>query len=153
MLATVAIAAARPRHCSGAASITAAVAVPVATPADSPDSSLPSSRSSTPVAAKNATALPSANIVASNNIGRRPTASDHRPNTSSTASTPNANVANTTVVVSTEKCMRSEYRAYIGVGSVVPSMIAANTYVSSGKANLVRRLELSVSQPFPSRYP
>ena len=30
-----------------------------------------------------------------------------------------------TVVVSTEKCMRSAYSAYIGVGSVVPTMIAA----------------------------
>ena len=48
---------------------TAAVAVPVATPADSPDSSLPSNRSSTPVVAKNATALPSANIVASGSGG------------------------------------------------------------------------------------
>ena len=31
-----------------------------------------------------------------------------------------------TVVVSTEKCIRCEYSAYIGVGSVVPTMIAAN---------------------------
>ena len=30
-----------------------------------------------------------------------------------------------TVVVSTPKCMRSAYSAYIGVGSVVPTMIAA----------------------------
>jgi hypothetical protein len=35
-------------------------------------------------------------------------------------------VANTTVVVSTEKCIFAEYRAYIGVGSVVPIMIAVN---------------------------
>ena len=108
MLATVAIAAERPRQLGGAASITATVAVPVATPADNPDSTRPTSRSSTPVAARNAMALPIANAVARNNIGRRPTASDQRPNTSSAASTPPAYVANTTVVVRTEKCIRSE---------------------------------------------
>ena len=42
-----------------------------------------------------------------------------------------------TVVVSTAKCMWSAYSAYIGVGSVVPTMIAANAYASSGKAKRV----------------
>jgi len=83
-------------------------AVVVATPADNPDSTRPTSRSSTPVAPRNAMALPIANAVARNNIGRRPTASDQRPNTSSAASTPPAYVANTTVVVRTEKCICSE---------------------------------------------
>jgi hypothetical protein len=127
MLATVAIAVARPRHPGGAASMTAAVAVPVATPADKPDRSRPTSRSSTPVAVKNTNALPSAKTIARYNIGRRPTASDQRPNPSSAANTPPAYIANTTAVVNTEKCMRPEYSAYIGVGSVVPVMIAANT--------------------------
>ena len=39
-----------------------------------------------------------------------------------------------TVVVSTSKCMRSEYSAYIGVGRVVPTMIAAKAYPSRAKA-------------------
>jgi hypothetical protein len=124
----------------GAASITATVAVPVATPADDPDSTRPSNRSSTPVAPRNAIALPIANTVARNNIGRRPIVSDQRPNTSSAASTPPAYVANTTVAVRTEKGIRSEYSAHIGVGSVVPSMITANVYARSGKARSVRQL-------------
>jgi len=87
--------------------MTAAVAVPVATPADNPDSTRPSSRSPTPVATRNTAALLTANTVASNNIGRRPTASDQRPNASSETNTPPTNVANTTVVVRSEKCMCS----------------------------------------------
>ena len=39
-----------------------------------------------------------------------------------------------TVVVSTAKCMRSAYSAYIGVGSVVPIMIAAKAYASRANA-------------------
>jgi hypothetical protein len=112
MFATVATAAARPRQLSGAASMTAAVAVPVAAPADNPDSTRPSSRSSTPVATRNTDALVNAKTIASNNIGRRPTASDQRPNASSAANTPPTYVANITVVVRSEKCMRAIKRVH-----------------------------------------
>src|ERR1700758_1982276 len=139
MLATVATAGARACQPGGAASITAAVAVPVAAPADRPDSSRPSKRSSTPVATRNTPSLPNAKAMASSKIGLRPTASDQRPNARSAASTPTAYVANTTVVVSSEKCMRCEYSAYIGVGSVVPSMSAVKAYANEGKASLDRQ--------------
>ena len=125
-LATVATAAARFRQCGGAASMTAAVAVPVKMPADSPDNTRPTSSVGTESAARNTTALARANAVPASSIGRRPIASDQRPNASSANSTPPAYVAKITVVVSTAKCMRSPYSAYIGVGSVVPTMIAAN---------------------------
>src|SRR5882757_10596821 len=39
-----------------------------------------------------------------------------------------------TVVVSTAKCICWPYSAYIGVGNVVPTMIAANAYASRPKA-------------------
>ena len=47
-----------------------------------------------------------------------------------------------TVVVSTEKFICSPYSEYIGVGSVVPIMIAAKAYASSGKA---RRREVTLN--------
>src|SRR6476469_9483078 len=40
-----------------------------------------------------------------------------------------------TVVVSTAKCICSPYSAYIGVGNVVPTIMAANAYASRPKAN------------------
>src|SRR3954468_9703505 len=43
-----------------------------------------------------------------------------------------------TVVVTTSKCIRSAYSAYIGVGSVAPIMITAKAYAS--KANAYRLL-------------
>src|SRR4051794_9335780 len=43
-----------------------------------------------------------------------------------------------TVVVTTAKCIRSAYSAYIGVGSVAPIMITAKAYAS--KANAYRLL-------------
>src|ERR1700676_4413647 len=42
--------------------------------------------------------------------------------------------------------MRSEYSAYIGVGSVVPTMIAANAYASSGNPRLARRPVAAVGE-------
>jgi hypothetical protein len=106
-LAAAATAAARAFQRWGAASITAAVAVPLATPPDRPDNTLPSNRSSRPAAIRKTTALATAKTMANNNIGRRPIASDQRPNASSAASTPPTNVAYTTVEVNIEKCIRS----------------------------------------------
>src|SRR6476661_3228195 len=40
-----------------------------------------------------------------------------------------------TVVVNTAKCICSPYSAYIGVGNVVPTMMAANAYANRPKAN------------------
>ena len=40
-----------------------------------------------------------------------------------------------TVVVSTPKCIRSAYNAYIGVGNVVPTMIAAKAYASKDEVS------------------
>ncbi len=93
MLATVATAAARPRHFGGAASMTAAVAVPVNKPADRPDSTRPTSISCTESAVRNTAALASAATSPAASIGRLPTASDQRPNASSANSTPPAYVA------------------------------------------------------------
>src|SRR6476619_1654229 len=42
-----------------------------------------------------------------------------------------------TVVVSTAKCICSPYSAYIGVGNVVPTMMAAKAYASMPKARRV----------------
>ena len=70
--------------------MTAAVAVPVNNPADSPESTRATSSTGTESAARNTAALATAHAVPANSIGRRPTASDHRPNTSSAASTPPA---------------------------------------------------------------
>lgn len=90
MLATVATAAARVFQACGAASMTAAVAVPVKSPADKPDSTRPISSSGTESASRNTTALASAAATPANSMGRLPTASDQRPNTSSANSTPPA---------------------------------------------------------------
>lgn len=93
MLATVATAAALVFHAAGAASMTAAVAVPVKRPADRPDSSRPISSTGTESALRNTAALARAAATPASSMGRRPTASDQRPNTSSANSTPPAYVA------------------------------------------------------------
>ena len=90
MLATVATAAALVRHFSGAASMTAAVAVPVKMPADSPDKTRPTNSIGTESATRNTAALASANTTPASSTGRRPIASDHRPNANSANSTPPA---------------------------------------------------------------
>ena len=90
MLATVATAAALLRHDSGAASITAAVAVPVKMPADNPDRNRPISSSGIEWAIRNTAALVSAHTAPASSIGRRPTTSLQRPNTSRANSTPTA---------------------------------------------------------------
>ena len=92
-VATVAIAAARVRHDSGAASMTAAVAVPVKTPADSPDKTRATSNRDTESATGKPLALASANTTPASSTGRLPIASDHLPNASSANSTPPAYVA------------------------------------------------------------
>ncbi|SHW35061.1 Uncharacterised protein [Mycobacteroides abscessus subsp. abscessus] len=90
MLAIVAPAAACSRRFSGTDSTTAAVAVPVKMPADSPESSRPTSSSGTLSALRKTTALAMAATAPAISTGRRPTASDQRPNSSSAASTPMA---------------------------------------------------------------
>ncbi len=90
ILATVATAGARSRQLGGAASMMAAVPVPVNSPADKPDSTRPTSSTGTESAPRNTAALASAHAVPASSIGRRPTASDHRPNTNSATSTPPA---------------------------------------------------------------
>jgi len=93
MLATVATAAALVRQFSGAASMTAAVAVPVKMPADSPDKTRPTNNIDTEWATRNTAALATANTTPASNTGRRPIASDHRPNANNANSTPPAYVA------------------------------------------------------------
>ena len=89
-LAIVAATAARSRCAGGTASTTAAVAVPVKMPADKPESRRPISSSGMSSANRNTTALTSANAAPASSTGRRPIASDQRPNTSSALSTPMA---------------------------------------------------------------
>lgn len=93
MLATVATAAARERQLGGAASMAAAVPVPVKTPADRPDSTRPTSSTATESATRNTSAPAIANPTPANSMGRRPTASDHRPKAISATSTPPAYAA------------------------------------------------------------
>ncbi len=90
MLETVATEAARVCQRGGAASMTAAVAVPANRPAENPDSTRPTSRTATESANRNTTPLATANATPANSTGRRPMASDHRPNTTSVNSTPPA---------------------------------------------------------------
>src|SRR5690242_17088732 len=93
MVAIVATVAARECQRGGAASMMAAVAVPVNRPADNPDSTRPTSSCGTESAIRNTTALASAATTPASSTGRLPTASDHRPNTSSANSMPPAYVA------------------------------------------------------------
>ena len=74
----------------GAASMTAAVAVPVKMPADSPDSTRPISSSRHRVGDQEHHGADQREPAPASSTGRRPTASDHRPNTSSATSTPTA---------------------------------------------------------------
>ncbi len=107
MFAAVASSAARERQAAGAASTIAAVAVPTKMPADRPDSTRPTS--SVPVfsAMRKTTSLAMAAATPASRSGRRPSASDHRPNASSAARTPKAYIAKITVDIVIEKPNRS----------------------------------------------
>ncbi|SKT67293.1 Uncharacterised protein [Mycobacteroides abscessus subsp. abscessus] len=90
VLATVATAAARPRHVSGADSMTATVAAPVKKPADSPETMRATNSSGTESTNKKMTELRIAKPAPVSNSGRRPRTSDQPPNISSANSTPAA---------------------------------------------------------------
>ena len=106
--------------------MTAAVAVPVKTPADSPDSTRPTSSSGTESATRNTTALTSANTIPASSTGRRPIGVRPAPERQQREQD--------AARIRREDDRRRQhlevhplaYSAYIGVGSVVPTMIAAN---------------------------
>lgn len=70
--------------------MTAAVAAPAKMPAEKPDSSRPTSSTHTGPATRNTRLDASDSATPASSIGRRPSWSDHRPVTSSAASTPTA---------------------------------------------------------------
>lgn len=102
MLAAVATNVARDAPPSGASSITYTVAAPVKRPADSPENNRPTYSQPSPVAHRKQTALAAANPRPHSSTGRLPTASETLPVSSSTAMTPKAYTAYTTVTVSSE---------------------------------------------------
>jgi hypothetical protein len=126
MFAIVATSVALPHRSGAAKSMSVAVAVPVKIPADRPERTRATSSSARSWANRNATALSAERTSPGSSTHRRPTWSERRPKRSREAITPTAYVAKITVIISSENPNCSRYRAYSGVGRVVPSIATAS---------------------------